>query len=227
MEHLHHPQSRPYTQIPNEYLEYIASLRLSAECMSVLLAIIRLTWGWHKAQDTIALSQMAAITKMQVTHIARAIKNLKEVGLISMTQLGHRRPLRYRLLYPNQVIDYDLTRSQTMTQPGHSLYPNQVTSKEIKKKKEIKDRETSSLFPQNEEKQLHEKQEIQKAISTPKPSPQDVYGKTQPAFAQQAVDRVYSSLETEDNPWRRLKEKIKISRENHALNWDKPKEFPQ
>jgi len=71
-----------HTDIANEIIDYLCGYRISGEEWQVLWVIIRKTYGWHKKQDWVSLSQFAELTKMKKPNIIRAIKKLQEKKVI-------------------------------------------------------------------------------------------------------------------------------------------------
>ena len=65
-----------YTPIANELLEGLICYKFTQNDYKVLLAIIRKTYGYHKKWDAIGNSQLATMTGLQRTHVARSIRSL-------------------------------------------------------------------------------------------------------------------------------------------------------
>lgn len=65
-----------YTPIANELLEHLIAYKFTQNDYKVLLAIIRKTYGYHKKTDAIGNSQLAVMTGLQRTHVARSIRSL-------------------------------------------------------------------------------------------------------------------------------------------------------
>lgn len=72
-----------YTPIPNTLFEW--QPHLSPAAFAVQSAIFRLTWGYGKTSDTIAISQLAEITGIPRRTIDLALKELRDAGLLSVT----------------------------------------------------------------------------------------------------------------------------------------------
>ncbi len=86
-----------HTDIANELLEAMCRTHLSPYEWRVLLAIARLTWGWHKKEDTISMTQIAEITGIDRRHVQRSIRNLTPRQVLADTTTGVRRPLSLRI----------------------------------------------------------------------------------------------------------------------------------
>ncbi len=73
-----------HVDIANETMEALAGIRISGEEWQCLCVIFRKTYGWHKKEDWISLSQFNLLTKQKKPNILRAIKklSLKKVVVI-------------------------------------------------------------------------------------------------------------------------------------------------
>ncbi len=65
-----------HVDIANEIMEALAGIRISGEEWQCLCVILRKTYGWHKKDDWISLSQFNLLTKLKKPNILRAIKKL-------------------------------------------------------------------------------------------------------------------------------------------------------
>ena len=81
-----------YTRIANELLDALVHARFSARQYSVLLTIIRKTYGYNKKSDDIGLSQIAALTGLSKANASRTVNELAKLRAIIKTegQFGHR-----------------------------------------------------------------------------------------------------------------------------------------
>ena len=71
-----------YTRIANELLDAIIRQQLSSTKISVLLAVIRKTYGFNKREDRISLTQLAAICSINKAEASRSVKFLVENNII-------------------------------------------------------------------------------------------------------------------------------------------------
>ena len=72
-----------FTPIPHDFIEnWINELKPNET--KTYLAIMRMTWGYSKPNDTIAYSQLAEITHLSNSTVKRSIKTLKAKGLITV-----------------------------------------------------------------------------------------------------------------------------------------------
>ncbi|ECG1392310.1 TPA_asm: replication protein [Salmonella enterica subsp. houtenae serovar 45:g,z51:-] len=85
-----------YTRLANMLLEEYAGADLTKRQFKVLLAVLRLTYGWNKPMDRIANSQIAQIARLPEKRVSEARVQL--VGMNLLTQVG-------RSIGPNKNTD--------------------------------------------------------------------------------------------------------------------------
>jgi len=73
-----------HIDIANELAEALAGIRISGEEYQCLWVIIRKTYGWHKKQDAISLSQFVEMTGINKPNVVRAIKRLLSKKIITV-----------------------------------------------------------------------------------------------------------------------------------------------
>lgn len=73
-----------YTRLANDILEAAYKVRLNGNAMSVLLAVVRMTYGWNKTRDRIAGVQIADETELSESEVSRAISQLVERNIITV-----------------------------------------------------------------------------------------------------------------------------------------------
>jgi phage replication O-like protein O len=66
-----------HTDIANDIAEALARTRLSGEETQALWVVLRKTYGWHKKQDRISLSQFVQMTGICRQNVTRALKKLE------------------------------------------------------------------------------------------------------------------------------------------------------
>ena len=76
------PQPDKYTKVSNELLEAIVRHKFYPQEAQVFWCILRLTYGFHKTSDTIALSQMEKMTGVDSRQISRVIGRLSSAKRI-------------------------------------------------------------------------------------------------------------------------------------------------
>jgi len=78
------------TSIANEVLEVLAQSDLSGGEFRLLLAVIRKTWGWHKKEDAISISQLEEMTNYSTRTIIYLIQNLEAKRIILIKRDLHK-----------------------------------------------------------------------------------------------------------------------------------------
>lgn len=76
-----------YTRIANEVLEALARTRIPGEARQVLDFIIRKTYGFHKKQDLISVSQIAKATGLDPRAVVRAKNRLRSMRIITTDKI--------------------------------------------------------------------------------------------------------------------------------------------
>lgn len=79
-----------YTRLATSMLEAIAGADLTKRQFKVLLAVIRLTYGWNKVADQISNSQLAEITGLPIKRVSETRVQLIKMRVLIMTgnQIG-------------------------------------------------------------------------------------------------------------------------------------------
>lgn len=78
-----------HIDIANELAEALARIRLSGEESQILWVIIRKTYGWHKKEDRIALSQFVEFTGINKQSCHRALGKLSSKKVIAVIKKGY------------------------------------------------------------------------------------------------------------------------------------------
>ncbi len=73
-----------HVDIANEIVEALARIRISGEEMQCLWIILRKTYGWHKKEDKISLSQFSQLTGLKRQNVLRAINKLSSKKIIGI-----------------------------------------------------------------------------------------------------------------------------------------------
>jgi phage replication O-like protein O len=71
-----------YTRIANELFDAILSFGLTGRELSVVMAIIRKTYGYNKKQDDISASQIGALCGLARPHVTSTLKKLEAKQII-------------------------------------------------------------------------------------------------------------------------------------------------
>ena len=78
-----------HTKIANDLFEKIISSGLNGTELSVILFLIRKTYGFQKKQDYISLNQFMACIPVSRPTICKALKNLQLVKIIKLVKKGN------------------------------------------------------------------------------------------------------------------------------------------
>lgn len=140
-----------HTDISNEIMDAICKIRIPGEARQVLDFILRKTYGWHKKEDCISLSQFVEGTGLNKVHICRSITVLINMNLV--TKKGNAQSLFTKKGNDNFVIygfqkDFDKwntlpkkvtlpNRVKYVTQKGNLTLPKKVHTKETITKETI------------------------------------------------------------------------------------------
>jgi phage replication O-like protein O len=73
-----------HIDLANEIVEALAKTRLSGEEVQCLWVILRKTYGWHKKEDRISLSQFSKMTGIKRQNVFRALKKLSSKKIIAI-----------------------------------------------------------------------------------------------------------------------------------------------
>lgn len=73
-----------FTRIANELLDAILNFGFTGRQLTIVMAVIRKTYGFNKKQDEIGLSQFRDITGMARQHASKAIIELKEMNVLTV-----------------------------------------------------------------------------------------------------------------------------------------------
>lgn len=80
-----------HTRIANELLEALLLARLTSRQWSIVMALVRKTYGYNKKTDDIGLVQLSDLTGLAKSHVSVAVRELEERRIISRKQgkFGH------------------------------------------------------------------------------------------------------------------------------------------
>lgn len=81
-----------YTKLSNELLDALVRHSFSSRQYSVVLAVMRKTYGFNKKTDDIGLSQIEKMTGIFKTHLSKTVRELAEMRVLirSQGQFGHK-----------------------------------------------------------------------------------------------------------------------------------------
>ena len=151
-----------HTDIAHELMVALCQVDLSNNEYRVILALLRKTYGWHKKNDGIALSQYSELTQMKPQHILRNLVRLEQRKMIILHRQGRGKLTTYQFqkdysqwldkeLLPIQVIPEQVIPKQvsTITHTGNKLLPKQVITKETTKETIQKEKRTPIISDNN------------------------------------------------------------------------------
>ena len=165
-----------YTSLVNAIWDALARIRIPGEAHQVLTCIIRKTYGYHKKEDQIALSQLSEATGLSKVHVIQAIEKLVIMNMIIVTEKGNDiaktyrfikdfekwKPLPKKVTLPNSVIPLP-KKVMTVTEKGNASLPNSGTTKETTTK-ETTTKENTPLPPKGESHDLFLAPELNEVI---------------------------------------------------------------
>ena len=82
-----------YAQIINPVLEILAKTRLNGAQYAVIMFVLRKTYGWHKKEDRISLSQVIEGTDLSKTAASEALQRLVDARILKRD--SQRSPMRF------------------------------------------------------------------------------------------------------------------------------------
>ena len=132
-----------HIDIANEIAHALMLLKINGVQSRLLWVIWRKTYGWHKKQDKISISQFRLLTKLNYQLISRELRNLTKRRIIIVKgSLGKTKEYIFQKNYEewkNYIpISRELVKqlytnqSTTLYQSVDKLYTNQGSTKEIK-----------------------------------------------------------------------------------------------
>jgi phage replication O-like protein O len=80
-----------FTRLANDLLDALVRAGLTARQWTVVMALVRKTYGFNKREDDIGLSQLVAMTGLDKANISRTLRELVEQGIVhrSVGKHGH------------------------------------------------------------------------------------------------------------------------------------------
>lgn len=81
-----------HVRIANSLFDALLRQHLSAREWAVLMAVVRLTYGWGKRAERFGSQQIADMTEIDVRHVRRALNSLRGKRLLMRKQDGRRFP---------------------------------------------------------------------------------------------------------------------------------------
>lgn len=136
-----------HTQVPNSFFEMMSDM--SEVELRVTLCAIRKTFGWHKRQDAISLTQFQKMTGLSRQGVLNGIEESEKRGTIRKAGKGKRNTTIFELCVieeqpkpqPENVVSLD--QSTQLTSTSQDSRPEVVKTVDTQKK-ENKEKETNN-----------------------------------------------------------------------------------
>ncbi|MBF0344342.1 MAG: replication protein [Nitrospirae bacterium] len=109
---------KPFTMIPNDYIEALMKRDLTNREHRVLLCIMRKTYGYHTDKAKISDRDFSRMTDIDRRDIQRTLKSLEEKGLIYIYSLGQGKTKNYSLVDISRIESELIPTSFTATTGG-------------------------------------------------------------------------------------------------------------
>ncbi len=100
-----------YTRIANELLEALGRARLTEREFRIVLAVIRLTYGFNQKQARISLQQLAELTGMDKANIHRTLKRLEAAQVLTIRKAGRRLEIAIQKDYEKWLLSPSTTKA--------------------------------------------------------------------------------------------------------------------
>lgn len=127
-----------HVDIANSIVEALCMVQLSGYESRVLWALFRKTYGWHKKEDRISLSQFQALTGLPIPKISNTLNRLVLRKMVSVTENGNGKVKSYgfQKVYslwqdlPEKVIPKMGIPEKGITENGSKGLPKSASTKE-------------------------------------------------------------------------------------------------
>ncbi len=142
-----------YTKIANEILEALARIRIPGEARQVLDFVLRKTYGFHKKEDVISLSQIVLGTNLKKADACRAIRKLLLMNLIIIGKKATLKGKTYRFNKDFETwkpIKKHWQKSHPVGNKANKSLAIKHTTKETIQKKEIGETSSPTHFTTKE-----------------------------------------------------------------------------
>lgn len=140
-----------FTRIANDILDGLSKTNLSSYQSRIVYAIFRKTYGWHKKEDFISISQLVEMTGLHKAHASRAKKELIERNIVTNrgNKIGFQKNASLWLKLPIGVTTHSAVkvtnRGNRVTNRGNKKLPIGADTKE-KKETITKERDILDMF---------------------------------------------------------------------------------
>ncbi len=126
--------------IATEIVEALARINLTAYQSRILWVLFRKTYGWHKKEDEISLSQFALATGMTSQNACRTLMELQKRNIILISRNGHTNKYQFQK-------NYEAWDAVIVSQP---IVSEQAISDEIVSNEIVSSEVTDTIKPDNQ-----------------------------------------------------------------------------
>jgi len=186
-----------YTQTPNLFLDDHLPKMGCAET-KVVLAVIRQTFGWHKQQDRISVSQFQELTGLSRQGVQNGIHDALERGVIGRTDCG-------------QGFKYYLVVNEVEHPDGEPC--NEVEQGMQRGRTEV----CNEVDPQKKEKETNQKSEDAPAHEDPVDALKELWGVHPTNYQKDRIRQVVDDVDAWEDVLDELKMQNKDSKK--AIGW--------
>ena len=182
-----------YTRLANELLEALCRARLSGREMRVVLAIVRLTYGFNVKMGPVSLGRISSLTGISRRHVCGLLRTLEKKGIVSRQRqkgriiVGLQKDYQ-RWVFPNSgvprfgnsQIREPRKRERSVPESGNKVFPNPGTSvtgnarppRDSQDPKDIyKDTSKDIIYGEDDQREIV--QAWERAFGTPFPTPRE------------------------------------------------------
>lgn len=137
-----------HVDLANEIIEALAKIRISGEEMQCLWVIFRKTYGWHKKEDNIALSQFCEFTGLKKPAVCRSISKLLSKKIIVVIKKDNGistyrfnkdfdiwQPLSKKITLSKKIMTINIIDNESLSKKRHT---KETIQKKLLQKKEQK-----------------------------------------------------------------------------------------
>lgn len=122
-----------HTDIANEIMDNLAKLHLSGNEWMVLMVVLRKTWGWHKKEDAISLTQFQILTTLSRPSVCEALNKL----VLKKVLVASKKGLVNVYGFNKRYSQWTSTEKSTSTENGNQVVPKKEHTKETITKENI------------------------------------------------------------------------------------------
>lgn len=140
-----------YTKIANELLEAFSRLGASGSAWRVFMVVLRKTYGYHKKEDRISLTQFEKMSGLTRVSVCRGLNELIELRVITAKKDGYINTYQvqkdYSLWGSIKPVTSNKNDTKSSIKPVTKTSNKNDTYKRKKEKKDISEQSSGSLIP--------------------------------------------------------------------------------